>query len=168
MGHLILVGFMGSGKSKVGRRLAYRFRIPFMDTDKQIEAEQGKSISKIFKESGENYFRGLETNCLKALLWEEEEQIISTGGGLVVKKENREFLNMLGTVIYLKVSPMTVYERLRKDTTRPLLQGEGQFEKITRMMAQRSPYYEATADFIIDADGKSVEDITEEICNLFT
>lgn len=166
MGHLILVGFMGCGKSKLGKRLAHQMRMPFMDTDKQIELEQDTSISRIFAEHGEEYFRMLETNALKALLWEREDHVVSTGGGIVVREENREFIRMLGTVIYLKVSPMTVYERLQKDNSRPLLQGGNQFEKITRMMNQRKHLYEMTADYVIEVDGKSLEELIAEVRNI--
>lgn len=166
MSHLILVGFMGCGKSKLGRRLSYRLRRPFLDTDKEIEMEQEASINQIFAEHGEAYFRSLETNCLKALLWEKEEHVVSTGGGIVIREENRELMKMLGTVVYLKVSPLTVYERLKGDNSRPLLQGTNQLEKITRMMSQRKHYYEAAAHYVVEVDGKSLDELTEEVRNL--
>lgn len=122
MGNLILIGFMGCGKSTLGIQLSYRLRKPFLDTDRRIEERQGSSISDLFSEKGEAFFRGLETDALKELLLENTEYVISTGGGIILNPKNREILKELGTVVYLKVSPQTVYGRLKHDKTRPLLQ----------------------------------------------
>ncbi len=166
MSNLILIGFMGCGKSTLGIRLSYRLRKPFLDTDKQIENEQKMSISELFEKQGEMYFRDLETNCLKDLFDAKEEYVISTGGGIVLREENRRLLKELGTVVYLKVTPQTVYERLKNDKTRPLLKGENPFEKMNRMMEQRNRFYEDAAQIIVEADDKSIEELTDEISNI--
>lgn len=163
MGNLILIGFMGCGKSTLGIQLSYRLRKPFLDTDRRIEERQGSSISDLFSEKGEAFFRGLETDALKELLLENTEYVISTGGGIILNPKNREILKELGTVVYLKVSPQTVYGRLKHDKTRPLLQGENPLAKIEGLMQERSSLYEEAAQVIIEADGKSIEELTEEI-----
>ncbi len=163
MRHVILIGFMGCGKSTVGIRLSYRIRRVVEDTDKRIEREQKKRISDIFAESGEDYFRDLETDLLKRMGDEKGFKIISTGGGLPLREENRELLHKLGKVIYLRIKPETVYNRLKNDKVRPLLQGDNPLERIKSLMGQRSSIYESAADVIVDVDDKSMEQILEEI-----
>jgi len=166
--NIILIGFMGCGKTSVGIKLSYRLKHTFLDTDKQIERKHGKSISEIFAVDGENAFRQMETDFLKELLRKTGSsiQIFSTGGGTPIKEENRELLKQLGTVIYLKVSPDVVYERLKEDTTRPLLQTQNPKARIEELLFAREDAYEAAADIIIEVDSKSLEDIVEEIATL--
>lgn len=162
---VILIGFMGSGKSSIGIKLSYRLKRTLLDTDKQIERKQGKSISEIFAQDGETAFRQMETAYLQELLSTGEQQIISTGGGTPLREENRALLKQLGVVFYLQVSPETVYERLKGDTTRPLLRTKNPMERITELLESRKALYEAAADYVISVDGKSLEDIVEEIAN---
>ncbi|MBQ6805990.1 MAG: shikimate kinase [Lachnospiraceae bacterium] len=161
--NVILIGFMGCGKSTVGIKLSYRLRRSLLDTDKIIEKEENRTISDIFVTDGEGYFRDLETQCLKKLIQTEKNQIISVGGGLPIRKENHTLLKELGTVVYLRAKPETIYERLKHDTTRPLLQGENPQEKIRTLMGQRAAIYEKTADVIIDVDVKDFDTILDEI-----
>ena len=163
MSNIILTGFMGSGKTSTGIRLSYRLRRAFLDTDQLIEREQGKEISRIFAEEGEEQFREMETRMLKKLVETEQERIISTGGGLPMRAENRPLLHALGTVVYLKVTPETVYERLREDTGRPLLQCEDPLRRIRELMTEREAVYQAGADVVIEADGRETDDIVKEI-----
>jgi len=163
MKHIILMGFMGSGKSSMGLKLSYKLRKAFLDTDKLIEKKEGMSISDIFATYGEAYFRKKETEVLESLKWESAERIISLGGGTPLREENRKLLKELGTVVYLKVSADTVYERLQGDNTRPLLQGDNPKQKIEDLLAKRSDIYEGVADVIICGDGKSFEEVLEEI-----
>ena len=163
MKNVILIGFMGCGKTTVGIRLSYRIRRVLEDTDKRIEREQGTTISEIFAQKGEHHFRELETDLLKRLVKENYQRVISTGGGLPMREENRRLLQELGTVVYLRIKPETVYERLKDDTTRPLLQCEDPLSKIREMMAQRSPLYEEAAHLIIDVDDKNMEEVLESI-----
>ncbi len=163
MRHVILIGFMGCGKSTVGIRLSYRLRRVVEDTDKLIERKAGKSISDIFKEDGEAAFRQMETNCLKELMALKEERIISTGGGLPMRVENHELLKQLGCVVYLRISPQCVWERLKNDTTRPLLQCDDPMAKIEELLAKRAPVYEQAADVILDVDGKNMEEVLAEL-----
>lgn len=163
MSSIILIGYMGCGKSTIGKRLSYARRTPFLDTDKLIERRVNMTISELFEKEGEEYFRDLETACIKDLLKENGEYIIAVGGGLALREENRKLLKQLGTVVYLQAKWETIYERVKKDTTRPLLQGANPQEKIQSMMAKRAPIYQSAADVIIDVDGKSFEEIINEI-----
>lgn len=165
MKHIILIGFMGCGKSTVGIRLSYRLRRVVEDTDKLIEKRVGRSISDIFKEEGEAAFRQMETKCLQELMTLKDERIISTGGGLPMKIENHELLKRLGTVVYLRISPGGVWERLKNDTTRPLLQCDDPMAKIEELLAKRAPVYEQAADVILDVDGKTMEEVLAELEN---
>lgn len=121
------------------------------------------TISELFEEKGEEYFRDMETACIKELLEESGEYIIAVGGGLVLRSENRRLLKELGHIIYLRALPDTIYERLKKDSTRPLLQGDNPKEKIRTMMSERAAVYEEAARFIVDVDGKEFEEIVKEI-----
>ena len=163
MRNVILIGFMGSGKTTVGLRLSYRLRRSVIDTDKEIEREEKRSISDIFAAEGEAYFRDRETACLKKLIKDARNQIISVGGGLPLREENRELLHELGQVFYLRASAGTIYERLKHDTTRPLLQGADPQNKIKTLLGERDAYYMEAADVVINVDGKDFEKILSEI-----
>lgn len=161
--NIVLIGFMGSGKTSVGLRLSYRLRRPVEDTDKLIERREGRSISDIFAAEGEAYFRDLETALLRELADKKYSCIYSAGGGTPVRECNRELLKRMGTVIYLRVRPETVYERLKGDSTRPLLQCENPLERIKELLESRREAYESAADVILDGDDMAIEDIVESI-----
>lgn len=161
--NLILIGFMGAGKTSVGEELAGRFGKTLIDTDRMIEERAGMSISDIFAVQGEEAFRRLETEVLEQLISEASGEMISVGGGLPLREENRKLLKKLGTVIYLRVRPETVLARLKGDTTRPLLQGDDVEEKVNSLLSKRGPIYEMAADRIISVDGRSVEQIADAI-----
>ncbi len=162
-GSILLIGFMGSGKSTMGMKLSYRPRRPFLDTDKWIEREQGMSVSEIFAGQGEEAFRMMETQTLRELKKKGIKQVISTGGGLPMREVNRPLLKELGTVVWLRIRPETVYGRLKGDTTRPLLRRPDPEAEIRRLILLRAPLYEDAADVIVDVDGKAFEEILEEI-----
>lgn len=111
--NLVLIGFMGSGKTSVGLKLSYKLKMPVEDTDKLIERREGKSIRQIFEEEGEEVFRKKETELLGELADRQGRVIYSVDGGTPVREENRKLLRQLGTVVYLQISPETVYERLK-------------------------------------------------------
>lgn len=163
MGNVILIGFMGCGKTTVGLRLSYRLRRAVIDTDKEIEKEEKRAISDIFATDGEGYFRDKETACLQKLIESTSNQIISVGGGLPLREENRRLLHELGQVFYLCAKGETIYERLKDDTTRPLLQGGDPLTKIETLLQERDPYYRAAADVVVAVDGKSFSEILDEI-----
>ena len=163
MGDIILIGFMGCGKTTVGLKLSYRLRRPVVDTDKEIERAEKRTISEIFATDGEAYFRERETDCLRRLLAGGSGRILSVGGGLPLREENRALLHELGQVFYLRAGAQTIYERLKHDTTRPLLQGDDPQGKIERLLKEREACYTAAADVVIDVDGKDFEAILGEI-----
>lgn len=163
-GNIVLIGFMGSGKTSVGLRLSYRLKRPVQDTDKLIESREGRSISEIFRAEGEAYFREQETQLLRELAQKLHGQILSVGGGTPLREENRRLLGQIGVVVYLRAKPGTIYERLKNDTTRPLLQKEDPPKAIQELLGQREAIYEEAADVIVDVDGRMVEELLRIIC----
>lgn len=161
--NIILIGYMGCGKTTLGIKLSYRERVGMLDTDKMIEQKNKKSVVEIFDSEGEAVFRQMETDILKEIAEYQSRYIISVGGGLPLKEENRALLRDLGEVIYLRAKPDTIYGRLKNDTTRPLLRGDNPQEKIKEMIAFRGPIYEETATSVIDVDEKDFEEILSEI-----
>lgn len=164
--NIILIGFMGCGKTTVGRTLAEKLGYTLLDVDAYIEEKAGYSIKRIFADKGEEYFRQLETDTLKVLNGSLTHTVISTGGGLPMRSENVDELRKLGSIIYLDVSEEEVIRRLAGDQTRPLLQGENAAQKVHDLMSVRQPVYEAAADQIIGVTGESVEDIVDEIISV--
>lgn len=160
---IVLIGFMGSGKTTIGLRLSYRLRLTVEDTDQLIEQREGRTISEIFALEGEEYFRRAETALLGELSRQRVSRILSVGGGTPIREENRELLKRTGTVVYLRVTPGTVYERLKNDTTRPLLQGDDPFGRISRLLESREEAYRSAADLIIDVDGLEPEQVSDRI-----
>lgn len=164
MNHIILIGFMGAGKTSVGKRLASRLKLKFEDTDDLIVAEQNMSVNQIFAERGEPYFRALETEMIRKLIQAKERRVISVGGGLPMTPANQPLLKELGTVVYLRAEVDTLMERLKMDTSRPLLKGGDLRAKITGLMAAREATYEQVSDIQIRTDKKSFTEIVLEIC----
>ena len=164
--NIVLIGFMGSGKTTVGIRLSYRMRRVIEDTDKLIEKKEGKTISEIFAQEGEAYFRQAETALLEELGGKLHSHILSVGGGTPVREENRALLKQLGTVVYFRVKPETVYKRLQNDTTRPLLQCENPLVKIEELLAARKEAYESCADIIIDVDDLTQNEVVDKVMQL--
>lgn len=163
MNNIVLIGFMGSGKTTIGKALEKKIGISFVDTDKLIENYEKCRISEIFNNKGEKYFRRIETEILKKLSRADGINIISTGGGIITNSENILLLRQLGTVVYLRIKAETVVKRLDGDVTRPLLAGEDKFAKIEILMNDRREAYEKTADVIIDVDDISVEEVVSRI-----
>lgn len=163
MKNIILIGFMGCGKTSVGIRLSKALDMKFCDSDYVVEKNNNMSISQIFEEQGEDYFRNLETESLKSFLYTMKDTVLSTGGGLPMREYNQKLLKELGVVVYLKVSPMEIFKRLENDTTRPLLQDVNPKEKIQELMKLREPIYTKAADVIIETDNKNFDLIIEEI-----
>ena len=161
--NVILIGFMGAGKTSIGQEFAARSGRAFLDTDEYIEKKAGMTVSNIFDTMGEETFRKMETEALRDLIRASGYYVISVGGGLPMREENRSLLKELGTVVYLKVSPETVAERLKGDTTRPLLKGDNPRKKIEELLSVRGPLYEEAAHIIVDTDGRTPEEITAEI-----
>lgn len=161
--NIILIGFMGCGKTTTGLKLSWKLKMPVEDTDKLIEKKAGCTISEIFAKDGEEAFRKMETQLLEEICQRSYGRILSVGGGTPVREENRALLKQCGTVIYLRVSPETVYDRLKEDTTRPLLRCEDPLAKIRDLMSSRKEAYESCADLILDADLMDMDECMEKI-----
>ena len=162
---LIIIGPMASGKSVVGKKLSKRLDIDFYDTDEEIVKKTGVTISHIFDIEGEDKFRSREMNIFSDLI-KKDDCVISTGGGIVLKQENRELLKK-GTVLYLKTSIQTQLERTMNDKERPLLRGKENKEVTLRRMAKfRNPLYEKSSNFIIeetDNSNQTVDNIIKQL-----
>lgn len=162
--NIVLTGYMGCGKTTVGQCIAKLLEYTFVDTDEMLVRQQGRSISDIFEKDGEHMFRAMETALLEKMLDDGSDRlVISTGGGMPVKEENRQLLRRLGTVVYMRVKPETVYERIKDDTTRPLLQCGNPLERIREMIKSRDSAYEAAAGLVIDVDDLTPQEAAEEI-----
>lgn len=159
--NVVLTGFMGTGKSSVGRLLADRLGFRYRDLDALIVAEEGISINEIFARHGESHFRALETEAVRRMA-REDRCVLSTGGGAVISPENRGLLWESGVVVNLTASVDEVCRRLREDADRPLLKDDRSGERIAAMMAEREQFY-GDAELRIDTTGKSVEDVVAEI-----
>lgn len=152
--NIVLIGFMGTGKSTVGRELNSRLGYALVDMDQVIERRAGKPISAIFAEDGEDAFREMETRLLAELNDPgAPRRIISTGGGVVGREENRALLKQLGYVVWLDAPTGVILERTGKNKDRPLLQTENPGEKIDALMSVRKPLYEEAAHLKVDTAG---------------
>jgi shikimate kinase len=159
--NIILTGFMGVGKTSVGTRLAQDLGYAFVDTDKLIEAGQKMTISAIFAKYGEPYFREIEAQIIRKIM-RGENQVVSTGGGAVIWDANREAFKKAGFVVCLTARPEVIFDRIKHEVHRPLLQTADPLAKIKQLLAKREQYY-AQADASIDTSGKSVERVISEI-----
>lgn len=159
---VVLYGPMGSGKSTVGEKLADTLGYDFLDLDAKIEDKAGKTITEIFEEAGESGFRQAERDAVAALAGS-RNLVIATGGGAPIDPANRKVFASLGHTVYLKASPRELYQRIKNDTSRPLLaKSENPREEIARILADREQiYYEA--DIVIDTEELSVEEVAEQL-----
>ncbi len=160
--HIFLIGFMGSGKSTVAKYLSSAYQMKQIEMDEQIEKNEGRSISSIFEKEGEEYFRTLETELLKSLD-PRETFVVSCGGGAAVKEENVREMKEKGRIILLSAQPETVYVRVKNSHNRPLLEGNMNVSYIKELMDKRQKLYERAADFQVKTEGRTAEDIGEEI-----
>lgn len=161
MENIVLTGFMGAGKSAVGRALAKKTGMKLVDTDELVEKKTGMKIADIFKKFGEEHFRALEKQVVEKVS-ELENHVIVTGGGVVLKKENMENLRRKGVIVYLHAKPDAIYERVKHETHRPLLQVENPMKKIKEMLEHRAQFY-ANNDFMVDTSELTTEEAAEEI-----
>lgn len=149
--NIVLIGFMGSGKSTVGRELHQRLGYSLIDMDHLIEETMGKKITEIFKEEGESAFRDFETLQLLEIAKEaDSRQIISTGGGIVIRQDNRSILRKLGYVVWLHAPEEVIFKRTSRNRDRPLLNQPDARQRIADLMTEREPWYRETAHLKID------------------
>lgn len=160
--NLVLIGFMGSGKSSVGRRLSGLTGHRFLDVDELITQAEGRSIPEIFTQRGENHFRDLEQRALEDLVGV-CGIVLSTGGGLVLRPANRETLKRIGIVAWLDADPEILFERAMRSGRRPLLQTEDPKETFHALLSVRRNLYEITADFRVDSSRLSHDDVAQTL-----
>jgi len=160
--NIYLIGLMGSGKTTLGKSLAKKLNRPFIDTDQLIEQKSGVDVSLIFEFEGEIGFRERETKLLSEIALK-KDQIISTGGGIILSKYNRDIIANSGIIFYLKTQPAELVMRLQNDKTRPLLKGTNVKEKLNKLYAERSALYEMTADYVIETKNKRIAQIVTYI-----
>ncbi len=156
---IFLTGFMGTGKTTVGTRLAERLGLPFFDTDQEIERAEGRAISAIFASDGEAYFRAVERRVLEGT---PANAVVATGGGAVVDPVNRDRMRAAGPIICLSADPDTIYRRTALNHDRPLLGEQGRAARIRALLAQRAPAY-AESDFIIDTSELDIGAVVDQI-----
>jgi shikimate kinase len=157
-----LIGFMGTGKTTVGRRLAAELGWRFVDTDAEVERATGLTIPEIFARWGEARFRKEESRAV-ARVCSASAQVIATGGGAVLDPANRERLRRCGTVVWLVASPEVIQRRVGRSGSRPLLAQDGGLEHIRELLSRREPYYRALADITVDTSELSVAEVVREI-----
>jgi shikimate kinase len=153
--HIFLVGPMGVGKTTVGKQLAGLLHRPFVDVDAEIETRCGADIPWIFDMEGEQGFRQRESKVLEDIIASNPSSVIATGGGVVLSAKNRQLLQSSGQVIYLSASEQQLYERMRRDKSRPLLQVEDREKVISQLLEVRDPLYKEVADVVFSAEGGS-------------
>lgn len=162
--NIVLIGFMGSGKSTVGRELHHRLDYPLVDMDHVIEQRVGKPITAIFADDGEPAFRAMETALLRELSDPAApRRIISTGGGVVGCAENRALLKGLGFVVWLHAPVAVIVERTRHSRSRPLLHTEDLVARIESLMEQRQPFYQESSHLQLDTAGLRCEELATGI-----
>ncbi len=167
--NLVLIGYRGTGKSSVAQVLADRLGCEWVDADDALERRAGMSISEIFGRHGEPWFRDLESEVLRDLC-AAENTVIASGGGVVLRAENRELLAANSTVVWLKATAETLFSRVQDDplTTdrRPNLTASGGYDEINDLLTQRTPLYRQAAQFEVDTDARNPAQIADEIVSL--
>ncbi len=159
---IVLIGPMGAGKTTIGRQLAAVLKYQFIDTDRVIEERTGADISWIFDVEGEGGFRKRETAVLEELAGA-SNTVIATGGGIVMREQNREVLKRMPNVVYLTAGIQRLIERTSKDKKRPLLQVENPAKRIAELLEQRDPLYREVADIVVNTESFGAKTIVDEI-----
>jgi len=160
--NIYLIGMMGSGKTVTGKSLADLIDYTFVDLDAEIQTREGRSIPEIFAESGEPYFRDVESSVLEDFS-KQSGQVIATGGGMVLREANVRRMKETGKVVLLKASAESLWQRVRYSKDRPLLNKPDPFGTLKQVLSDRESFYENACHFSILTDGKIAEDVASEI-----
>lgn len=163
--NVALIGFRGTGKTQIGRRLSKRLNMRFVDTDKEIVKETGKSIPQIFSEQGEEGFREIEKRVVKRVS-EMRDVCVACGGGIVLFDENIENLKKNSTIILLEAKPNVIFRRIKRDRNRPSLTNKEGIEEIEHLLGERKEKYEKAADFIINTSKVTIYGNVQEIIDI--
>ena len=164
MKNLVLFGFMGSGKSTIGRLASSELKLPFIDTDAEIEHRQKIPVSEIFEKQGEAAFRGIEAQLIEELS-QKEGVIIATGGGAILRQQNIDHLKRNGIVVFLHVDEETVLRRTSSNQNRPLLKGNAK-ENIHALMTARAPLY-AALPYQVETSGRTSHQVLNEVLRIY-
>ena len=159
---IFLIGPMGAGKTTIGKQLAQSLGMTFGDSDHEIQRRTGVDIPTIFEYEGEEGFRQREQQAIDDLT-QVDNQVLATGGGAILRAENRQHLSARGIVVFLACSPEQQFERTYRDRNRPLLQTEDPLERLKTLMAEREPLYLSTADYTVSTEGRSAATVANEI-----
>ena len=159
---IFLVGPMGAGKTTIGKQLAQSLGMTFNDSDQEIQRRTGVDSPTIFEYEGEEGFRQREQQVIDELT-QVDSQVLATGGGVVIRAQNRQHLSARGIVFYLACSVQQQYERTYRDRNRPLLQTESPFERLQQLMEVREPLYRDCADYTVSTEGRSASSVANEI-----
>ena len=162
---MVLVGFMGTGKTTVGKKLARRLGMKFVDSDQEVERVTGLTINQIFKRFKEVRFRSEEKAALRRIT-KNTGQVIATGGGAVIDPENVEMLKLNGFVVCLTAEPEVIFERVKRKKNRPLLQKDDPLAEIKKLLAERASFY-AKADVTVDTSRMDLEAVIAEVSKLY-
>ena len=160
--NIFIVGPMGAGKSTVGRQLAEALAFEFKDSDQEIQRRTGVDIPTIFEYEGEEGFRNRERQVIDELS-QESSIVLATGGGAVLRPDNRQDLTSRGVVIYLHCSPEQQYSRTSRDRNRPLLHTEDPLTRLRELMEERDPLYRQVADFVVSTERRGTSSVVKEI-----
>jgi shikimate kinase len=163
--NIVLIGFMGTGKTSVGRLVAEQLHFHYLDTDEMIQAATGKTIAEIFSASGEPAFRALEEKTVQELAGK-ARTVISAGGGLPINPENLGSLKTHALVVCLWASPAKIWERVKNQTHRPLLHGADPQKRICELLAARSPFYKQ-ADILLNTESRSLREVAQQVVHQF-
>ena len=162
--NIVLIGFMGTGKSTVGASLAAKLQYTFVDLDEEIVRQEGRSIPEIFEQDGESYFRDAESRVLASLM-NKDHIIIATGGGCVLRNENCNLMQERGFVVHLTAEVDTIVDRVKGDQNRPLLQGDAS-ERVRSLMTARQGKYDF-AHTVIPTDDMQVDELSDAVIKAF-
>jgi shikimate kinase len=161
--NVYFIGMMGSGKTTVAKAASHRFALPFIDSDQQIVKKTGVPITTIFELEGEAGFRKRESYCLSELATTAHPHLIATGGGLPTVTANVSLMRQSGKVIYLEVKPEVLWNRLRRDRTRPLLKSDNPKQTLFELLRLRTPLYQASADVTLDVSELTLTQILNKL-----
>lgn len=162
---LILVGMMGAGKTTVGRMAAERLGWRYLDSDAQVAADTGRTVSELFAERGEDAFRAEEARVLAEALSDGGPAVVSAAGGVVLSESNRNLLTRAGTVVWLRADPQTLAERVGDGEGRPLL-GDDPAGALIELYEERRPLYESVASVVVDVDGLAPSEVVDRVLEL--
>lgn len=167
MTRVVLIGMPGAGKSLTGAMVADRLGWEHVDTDDEVTSRAGRSVPELFRTAGEETFRAIESEVLRSVLSERSAVVVSLGGGAVVDPANRDVIGRSGTVVWLRAEPSTLVGRVGEAGDRPLLAGtRGVAESMARLDAERRPHYAEVAEVVVDVDGKTPDEVADEVVAL--